>query len=239
MTSPAPTPVQRLALVDDDGEVTAFVGKTLTDAGYYCTLFGTGNALLARLRRDTFDLLLLDWNLPDLSGLDLLRAARHAAAGSGVIMLTNRSGKEDIAAALNAGADDYIVKPESAVVIVARVEAVLRRALSPSAADRLLEIGGYRFDRLSGRVSIVGEEVALSAKEFALAVLLFENIDRAIARRYLLETIWRNYADLPTRTLDVHISRIRAKLRLSPATGFRIVSISSYGYRLERFAMGG
>src|SRR5690606_12559739 len=115
------------------------------------------------------DLVLLDWNLPDGSGIDLLRSIREAVScAPAVIMLTNRADKDDLTAALHAGADDYIVKPESANVIVARIEAVLRRTLPAEASSRLIRFDGYAFDRLKGTVLFREQSVSLSAKEFQL-----------------------------------------------------------------------
>jgi len=230
----------RLAIVDDDEGVIEFASAALSAAGHACVGFRTGAALLAALRRQTFDLVLLDWNLPDSSGMELLRSIREAVSRTtAIIMLTSRSDKDDVAAALHAGADDYVVKPESSSVIVARVEAVLRRAMPSSAQERVLQFGPYAFDRLTERVQIRDEDVALSAKEFQLALTLFENMHRALSRSYLLETIWQSAADLSTRTLDMHVSRIRTKLKLTPENGYRIVAISGYGYRIERFGAEG
>lgn len=230
----------RIAVVDDDESVLEFVCKVLRERGYGCAGYRSGAGLLASLRRETFDLILLDWNLLDASGMDLLLTIRGTVSGTiGIIMLTSRSDKDDIAAALLAGADDYVVKPESAQVIAARVDAVLRRALPAMTPDRIARFGIYSFDRLTESVGIGGEEVALSAKEFHLALLFFENMHRAMSRGYLLETVWQSVSDLPTRTLDMHVSRVRAKLRLTPENGFRIVAISGYGYRMERFGAEG
>ncbi|MBC9035194.1 response regulator transcription factor [Sphingomonas sp. JC676] len=230
----------RIAIVDDDEGVIEFAAAALSAAGHACAGFRNGAALLAALRRQTFDLILLDWNLPDSSGMELLRSIREAVSRStAIIMLTSRSDKDDIAAALHAGADDYVVKPESSSVIVARVQAVLRRAMPSAAQERVLQFGPYSFDRLTERVLVKEEEVALSAKEFQLALTLFENMHRALSRSYLLETIWQSSADLSTRTLDMHVSRIRTKLKLTPENGYRIVAISGYGYRIERFGAEG
>ena len=226
----------RIAVVDDEESVTDFVCKALTSAGPSCIAFRTSAALVAALRKDTFDLVLLDWNLPDGSGIELLRSVQEAVSRApAVIMLTNRSDKEDLATALHAGADDYIIKPETANVIAARVEAVLRRARPARETQRVLKFDQYTFDQLTGTAAVGHVEVTMSAKEFQLALTLFENLNRALSRTYLLETIWQSSGDLPTRTLDMHVSRIRTKLKLVPENGYRIVAISGYGYRLERF----
>lgn len=225
----------RIAVVDDEESIVRFAIDALTAAGHSCIGFGTGAALLAALRQQTFDLMLLDWNLPDCFGIDLLPLIREAMSrDTPIIMLTSRTGKDDVVAALHAGADDYVVKPESPSVIVARVEAVLRRAMPTAPQQRMLHFGPYAFDRLTETVKVRDEDVALSAKEFQLAVTLFENMRRALSRTYLLETTWQSAADISTRTLDVHVSRVRIKLKLTPENGYCIVAIPNYGYRLER-----
>lgn len=230
----------RIAVVDDDESIIEFAATALTAAGHSSTGYRNGAALLAALRRQTFDLILLDWNLPDSSGMELLKSIRDAVSrATAIIMLTSRADKDDVTAALHAGADDYVVKPETASVIVARVEAVLRRAMPTAVQERVLHFGPYAFDRLTERVEVRDEDVALSAKEFQLALTLFENMHRALSRSYLLETIWQSAADLSTRTLDMHVSRIRTKLKLTPENGYRIVAISGYGYRMERFGAEG
>jgi DNA-binding response OmpR family regulator len=225
----------RILVVDDDVEVVSYLREIVTGNGHSCVALRTGAGLLAELRRETFDLLLLDWNLPDISGLDLLQSIRAMPLPIGIIMLTSRAGEEDVARALHAGADDYIVKPESAQIIVARIEAALRRTVPAPAPLRLALFGGYEFDRLTETVRVGGEAVPLSAKEFALALLFFENAHRAMSRGYILEALWHSVADLPTRTLDMHVSRVRSKLKLRPENGYRIVALSGYGYRMECF----
>lgn len=229
----------RILLVDDDVEIISYIRDILIRRGHNCVALRTGAGLLAELRRETFDLLLLDWNLPDMSGLDLLQSIRAMPMTVGIIMLTSRSGEEDIARALHAGADDYIVKPESEPIIVARVEAALRRTVPFQNPPRYLQFDHYEFDRLTETVRIDGEAVPLSAKEFSLALLFFENAHRAMSRGYLLEALWHSVADLPTRTLDMHVSRVRSKLRLRPDNGYRIVALSGYGYRMECFPVEG
>ncbi|AKM07527.1 response regulator transcription factor [Pelagerythrobacter marensis] len=231
-----------IAVVDDDEDLATFVRDSMRDLGHACEVYPNGQKFTSALRRETFDVILLDWHLPDILGFDLLeqlRAGNNASAG--IIMLTNRSDKDAIAKALRAGADDYIVKPETAPVIAARVEAVNRRSQQQQQKQqpsRRQVFDRYEFDRLTQSIWMDNECVKVSGKEFALALMLFENINRPLSRGYMLETIWQANPDLPTRTLDVHISRIRIKLKLQPENGLRIAAISGFGYRLERFMRG-
>ncbi|MBU6269102.1 MAG: response regulator transcription factor [Sphingomonadales bacterium] len=224
----------RIGVVDDDEATIAFISQVLASGGHASVPFRRSTDVIPALRSDTFDLLILDWNMPDLSGLDILAWARNnIAASPPVIMLTSRSDKEDIAAALNAGADDFIVKPESALVISARVDAVLRRTRTPPSTQPREQFGGYCFDRQDERVSFQGEDVMLTAKEFALAHLFFCNLHKPLSRPYIMEKVWKSVADVSTRTLDMHVSRIRSKLRLCPDNGYRLETVFGFGYRLE------
>ncbi len=224
----------RIAIADDDITFVEFIKSVTVDQGHSCATFSDGQALVTQLQRDTFDLVILDLHMPRLTGQEVLRWIRaNMPAPPAVIMLTSQTDKGDIARTLNAGADDYIVKPESAPIIAARIEAVLRRTTSKSSPAQFLTFGHYRFDRLDSSVIYAGEAVRLTAKEFALALVFFENVNRALSRSYLLGRVWHSVAGLPTRTLDVHVSHIRAKLALSAERGFRLHTIVNYGYRLE------
>ena len=147
--------------------------------------------------------------------------------------MTNSTAKKAISDALNAGADDYITKPEDRTVIAARINALLRRNAGAGAFDTKVVYGKYEFNRIDQTVTVEGDTVSLTAKEFELADLFFRNRDRTLSRNYIMETIWRTTAALATRTLDMHISRVRAKLDLRPENGFRIFTVFGYGYRLE------
>lgn len=225
-----------IAVVDNDPETIQFVRDIMQAQGHACTGFSDGMSALAMLRRDAFDILFLDWFLPDIGGLELLKRIKASNdTAMGIVMLTNQADKEAIADALRAGADDYIVKPETASVILARAEAIFRRIHRADDAERIFQSGNYCFDRLTETISFKGQSISLSAKEFALALLLFDNIHRPLSRGYILKKIWHANPDLSTRTLDMHISRIRSKLDLRPENGFQLAAVSGYGYRLERF----
>lgn len=226
----------RIAIVDDDQTTREMLVNLLGAAGHRCTSFGEGQSLITQLQRDTFDLVLVDWVMPGITGFELVEWVRaNLTPPPPVVMLTNRQAKDDVAAALNAGADDYIVKPEEGHVILARVEAILRRVTGSADLQRVEAFGVYSFDRMTNTVSFHGKDVKLTAKEFALALMFFRNQHRALSRAYILETLWRSSADLQTRTLDMHISRVRSKLSLNPENGFRLQTIFGYGYRLEGF----
>ncbi len=224
----------RIALVEDDPVMARYIADIAAEQDYRVQIFSAGQALISAMRTDMFDLILLDWNLPGISGLDVLKQVRTSVADSPpIIMLTSRSDKRDIAMALNSGADDYIIKPESKEVITARMGAALRRSRKGDATLRHEDFGPYSFDYINRTVSLNGSIVPLTAKEYGLAKMLFNNLNRALSRAYLLQMLWNSVADLPTRTLDMHISRVRTKLKLTAETGYRIQTVFGYGYRLE------
>lgn len=224
----------RIAIADDDHDSLVFLESIIASMGHISARFNDGERLTAALLRDTFDLVMLDWNMPGKSGLQVVQWMQQTMDNPPpVIMLTGRTAKRDITEALNAGADDYITKPEEAGVIAARIAAVLRRTSASASMEKVVEFGGYRLDRMAQTIRHDGQDIVLTAKEFELADLLFRNRDRTLSRAYIMETIWRTSADLATRTLDMHISRVRSKLSLKPENGFRIFTVFGYGYRLE------
>jgi DNA-binding response OmpR family regulator len=225
----------RIAVLDDDPAQTDFICQTLTAAGHACHAFTKGGELVKQLRRQTFDLLVLDWNVPDMAGDQVLHWVRQSlSARLPVLFMTNRSRETDIAAMLNSGADDYVVKPVSEPVLIARVGSLLRRAyqLSPPAPKETF--GAYEFDLKARQASINGRPVALTQKEFELALLLFQHLSRPLSRAHILDVIWKQSTDIPSRTMDTHVSMLRSKLGLRPENGYRLTPIYGYGYRLER-----
>ncbi|HEX7822063.1 MAG TPA: response regulator transcription factor [Sphingobium sp.] len=226
-----------IAVIDDDEDVLNFVKHVLTGDGHHCFLYRSGRKFLAALQRETFDLFIVDWTMPEMSGMEIIQWVKtRLPQCPPVMMLTNRSQNEEIAGALNAGADDFVVKPESAIVLSARVNALLRRhGMGAGGEDVPLQFGGYSFNRRRDVVTLAGEEIQLTSKEFALALLFFTNLNRPLSRPYIMETVWLSVATLSTRTLDMHVSRIRAKLSLRPENGFSLRTIFGYGYRLEPY----
>jgi len=223
----------RIAIADDQVEDLESLASTLKEAGYACTCMNNGDDVIAALRRETFDLLLLDWNMPRSSGLDVvLWANENLPNPPPIMLLTSRDNKDDVIRALDSGAMDYIVKPGDPDIIRARISAALRRRGLDAGSDTAT-LAGYTFDRARQAVTFSGETVELRAKEFELARLLFENINRPLSRSYIMARVWNASPDMETRTLDMHISRIRAKLVLRPERGVALRTVFGFGYRLD------
>jgi len=225
----------KLAVADEDQNTRDFLLNLFTQAGHDCTAFHDGSELMSALHSDAHDLLIVDWVLATRTSVDLVRCAHEQLSPCPlIIVLTKQSDKLDIIEALRSGADDYIIKPERENVILARVEAVIRRGVSNRKTQQRIEsFGSYGFDSLNRNVILNGEEIVLTAREYQLAQLFFQHPNRAFSRAYILQTLWNSVPDLATRTLDMHISRIRSKLRLAPENGFRLQTIFGHGYRLE------
>lgn len=227
----------RVAVMEDDPLLAELLCATLGAINHDCHVVTTGPAMLVRLRQESFDLLLLDWNVPGMTGLEVLQWAQEQLDPCPpAIMITLRDAEEDVVAALDSGADDYITKPFQPAIVRARVEAVLRRRYAAASTATTEDIAGLNFDHRNQTVIVDGAPVALTAKEFALAAMLLRNVQRPLSRAHLLEAVWGRNPDLPTRTLDAHISKIRSKLQLVPERGFRLSPVYSFGYRLELVA---
>jgi DNA-binding response OmpR family regulator len=227
----------RIAILDDDQNLLDLTVATLTDAGHVCHPFSSGKAMLHQLHRESYDLLVLDWQVPDLSGTEILHWVREKLSKSlPVLFMTSRSGEDDIVAGLAAGADDYMIKPIRRAELIARVNALLRRAYPTQTANELITFGGYEFDVRASRAKLNNAPIELTQKEFDLALVLFQNLGRPLSRAYILEAVWSRDIEIPSRTMDTHISRVRSKLDLRPENGYRLAPVYSYGYRLEQIS---
>lgn len=225
----------RAAVVEDDMETGRLIGLWLEDAGYSYELYPSGKAFQRDLSRETFDIVILDWMLPDVSGDELLQWIReHLDWPVPVIFATARDSEEDIVRVLSLGADDYLVKPLRHQEFIARIRAVTRRAQGQADARAVLEAPPYQLNPVTRTVIWAGQPVELTQKEFDLALFLFRNRGRMLSRGHILESVWGQTADLQTRTVDTHISRIRSKLGLTPENGWRLNAVYNHGYRLEQ-----
>lgn len=179
-------------------------------------------------------MLVLDWQVPDLSGPEVLHWVRDKLPKTiPVLFITSRSGEDDIVEGLAAGADDYMIKPIRRSELVARVQALLRRAYPIQNSSEQIVFNDYLFETRSGRLTLAGKPIEITQKEFDLALLFFRNMGRPLSRAYILEAVWSRDVDIPSRTMDTHVSRVRSKLQLRPENGYRLAPVYSYGYRLE------
>jgi DNA-binding response OmpR family regulator len=224
----------RIAALDDEPSALELIESSMRAIGHECCTFSRGAALLRALRRETFDLLVLDWQVPDVTGVDVVRWTReHEGHRVPVLLVTSRITEQDIVEGLAAGADDYMFKPIRVGELIARCRALLRRCYPEVEQATTLEIGPYRFDLVARRASVDGSAVELKRMEFELAVFLFNNIGRLVSRGHLIDAVWGQGEHVGSRSLDTHVSRLRTKLDLRPQHGFRLSSVYSHGYRLE------
>jgi DNA-binding response OmpR family regulator len=225
----------RIAVLDADRSQADLICQVLTSAGHACHGFQSGKELLAHLRKDSHDLLILDWQGGDTDAAEVVRKAREKLPENGpIVFMTGSAGEDDIVAGLAAGADDYLIKPLRRAELVARVQAQLRRAFPSQNGAEQLQFGQYVFETRPGRLLMDGNILDVTHKEFYLALLFFRNIGRPLSRAYIHEAVWIRETDVPSRTMDTHVSRVRNKLQLKPENGFRLVPVYSYGYRLEK-----
>ena len=217
-------------LEDDDAQANLLVGW-LNDAGHNVTHFASGTPLLEQLQDGNFDLLILDWELPDTTGVTVLAEVRSKLSWHvPVLFVTQREAESDIVTALSGGADDYMVKQISQAEFLARVNALGRRLAN---VELDFEIGPYRFSPQSQSVQLDDEPCELTSKDFDLAWYMFRHVGRLLSREQLLRDVW-GVSGLNTRTVDVHVSRIRKRMQITPERGFRIRTIYQHGYRLEQ-----
>lgn len=225
--------MMKLALLDHDAACREALEAMLAGAGFACTCFHTGRQLMRSLQRDTHDLLMVDWNLPDLAGPHLLEGIRNQiGATAPVLLLTGPLPEDAMVQALNTGADCVLAKPCAPDLVVAQLRALARRTGNCNGLS-VETYGRYSFALASRTLMVDGAAPHVTPKEFTLALLLFRNLNQAVSRSYILETIWGIDPGLSTRTLDIHISKIRTKLGLQPHNGFRLSPVYGYGYRLE------
>ena len=231
MTQPA-LPATRVLVVDDEPDIVALVAFHLVKAGYRVSTAANGADALAQARAEGPSLVVLDLMLPEMSGFEVLEHLRadDATRGIAVLMLTARADEVDRIRGLSLGADDYLTKPFSPQELVLRVGAILRRVASRPEESDVLRIGSLRIDRAAHRVTVDGAEVELTPTEYRLLLTLAERRGRVQGRAHLLETVWEAAPDIQTRTVDMHVQRLRGKL--GPA-GDLIETVRGFGYRLR------
>ena len=224
-----------IALLEDDSDQSDLVGAWLEEAGHKCAVFDSGKEITKSLLHESYDLLILDWLVPDMNGLEVLEWVRETLDWRiPILFITQRDAEEDVVQALQHGADDYMAKPVKRAEMLARIESISRRSHGSTGSDDNLEFLPYSLQRSTQSVKLNDMPIEVTRKEFELTLFLFRNAGRILSRGYILETVWGRSAEVNTRTVDTHISRLRRKLFLGPQNGWRLSSIYQHGYRLEK-----
>jgi len=225
----------RIALLEDDQDQANLFLEWLKGAGHTCEHFKSGKLFVRNIRHDSYDMLILDWMVPEMDGFEVLAWVRENFEWPiPVLFLTARDDEDDIVRALQQGADDYVVKPAKQRELLARIKAVARRASAVDEADTQIDMPPYLIDLANHAVYREGTRVEVTQKEYELIVFLFRNVGRVLSRAHILESVWGRNPDVNTRTVDTHVSRIRGKLEITPESGWKLSSIYQHGYRLER-----
>jgi two-component system response regulator RegX3 len=225
--------VTRILIVEDEPSLSEPLSFLLRREGYDTEIASDGREALAGFDRDGADLVLLDLMLPGLSGTEVCRELRTRSSVP-IIMLTAKDSEVDIVVGLELGADDYMTKPYSTRELLARIRAVLRRRVEVDGLDELvLEVGEVRMDVDRHAVSVGGREVAMPLKEFELLELLLRNAGRVLTRGQLIDRVWGADYFGDTKTLDVHIKRIRSKIEDDPGQPTLLSTVRGLGYRFE------
>jgi two-component system phosphate regulon response regulator PhoB len=225
---------ERILVVDDEPDIIALVAYHLARAGYRVSTASTGPEALSAARDEQPALIVLDLMLPELSGFQVLERLREnrALADTPVLMLTARREEQDRVQGLSLGADDYLVKPFSPQELVLRVRNILRRTRVKAAERRnITHVGAVEIDKDAHAVTLDGKLVELTATEYKLLITLADRRGRVQSRAQLLESVWESAPDIQTRTVDMHVQRLRAKLG---ASGDLIETVRGFGYRLRR-----
>jgi len=223
----------RILIVEDEASLSEPLAFLLGREGYETTIAADGVAAVAEFDRNGTDLVLLDLMLPGLSGTEVCREIRSRSSVP-IIMLTAKDSEVDIVVGLELGADDYVTKPYSTRELLARIRAVMRRRIEDDDARELvLEAGTVRMDVERHTVAVDGRDVPMPLKEFELLELLLRNSGRVLTRGQLIDRVWGADYFGDTKTLDVHIKRIRSKIEETPSEPTMLVTVRGLGYRFE------
>jgi two-component system, OmpR family, response regulator len=218
----------RVLVAEDDAALRSVLARGLREKGYVVDAVADGTAALRHLRAYDYDVAVLDWRMPERTGIEVVAEVRDRGYRTPILMLTARDAPSDRVAGLNEGADDYLVKPFDFNELVARVHALQRRP--PLAVGPVLECADLRFDPATREVTVSGDPVALTAIESSLVELLLRRSPSVLTRRMIATHVWDDEADaVGSNTIDVHVGRVRAKLSGSTA---RIETLRGTGYRM-------
>ena len=224
--------MKRILIVEDEEKLARLISRVLREEGYAVETTGDGRTGLSRALAEDFDLLILDWMLPDRSGLQIVRGLRAAGVGVPVLMLTARGQVEDRVEGLDAGADDYLPKPFAFPELLARVRALTRRPRAERSDEMTLSAGDVTLDPVRHEVRRGGERVELTAKEFALLATLLQRPGQVFTRSVLLDTVWGSSPEVYANVVDLYISYLRKKLDSDGETS-RIRTVRGVGYTFD------
>lgn len=226
--------MSKILVVEDEESFRDALAFVLSKEGFEVKLVNDGQAAVETFEKEGADLILLDLMLPGINGLEVCRNIR-AKSSVPIIMVTAKNEEIDKVIGLELGADDYVTKPFSSRELVARIRAVLRRGsdVEPVNEYGVLEVGPVRIDVDRHSVSVRGEQVSLPLKEFDLLELLVRNSGRVLTRGQLIDRVWGNNYVGDTKTLDVHIKRLRAKIEKDPAEPTHLLTVRGLGYKFE------
>jgi two-component system, OmpR family, response regulator len=219
----------KLLVVEDDRMVAALLQQALQEEGHSVDFASTGAEGRVRALAQEYDGIVLDVGLPDSSGLEIVRALRQAGRATPVLLLTGNSAPEDVARGLDGGADDYLTKPFEIVVLKARVRALLRRG--GAMRNSTFPLGGITLDRRRHEASVEAGRLRLTPKEFSLLEYLLTHPEQVVTRSELLEAVWNMHFDPGSNVVDVHVARLRSKLRHSHARP-QLVTVRGSGFMI-------
>ncbi len=224
----------RIALLEDDIDQAKLIEVWLSDAGHHPYIYYAGAQMVGALNTESFDVIMLDWEVPDMSGFEVLQWIRENLDWScPVIFITQRDQEEDVVKAFEAGADDYMAKPINRAEMLARINTIHRRNNPPDENETILDIPPYVIDLKKRKIVCDAVEIDLTQKEYELALFILRNVGKVLSRGYLLERVWGRNPDINTRTVDTHVSRLRRKLNFTKENGWKLTSVYQHGYRLE------
>lgn len=223
----------RILYLEDEPVQSELAQRWLKDEGHVVQAYALGSEAIKAVERDSFDIAILDWMVPDISGEEVLRWIRQRRASLPVLFATSQDNEHEIVHILELGADDYLVKPLRRAEFVTRVKALGRRLRSQAQAKGPIDLGVYRVDNAGRTVHLAGQEVKMTPRMVDLALLLFAKRGELVSRTEIYEQLWGHREKLQTRTVDTHASRLRSALRLDGRHGLKLVSVYQHGYRLE------
>jgi two-component system, OmpR family, response regulator RegX3 len=226
----------KIAFLEDDKVFANELVTAIQSSDIEIDHFSSGRECLKALNAQQYDIALLDWEVPDMTGKEVLASLKLKGNYPPVIFITGRDAEEDVIEIIESGADDYIVKPPSMKVLLARINALYRRNNDQSNILDIVEYGNLTVDFAKRIFAIEGASIKLTEKESELALYFFGQIGALLSRAHLTKVVWGSSPDIDTRTIDVHVSHLRSKLKLLPQFGWRLVSVYHQGYRLERLS---